>query len=1740
MLSRINQFRRREEVAPWITLATILGIIALILSMLTFTPSQAMAQDENDLGTVETADTSVEEFDVEQPEAPAAGTGNTGGEDNSTQDLVNGLNSLTDALTEGEGASRTGEGTPAAPKTVEANTGYNSDIEVEIEEIEAADEAKKVKVGEKVTISGTWDASTSDASEGASFWVTLPQALQLDESSLEPGFEALDGDVNGFSYDTTDQPTGEWEVEAELAEEINTKTVNFRTSGDGDADVAVDVPEALTPAKSAGKNAKISTFATDDSPIEVTVDRITHNPTQAPETQLHVGESARVEGTWKATQPLNGGETFTVGFPDELKIPAGFTFDVTSDGTGEIEEGLKIGECVVNDDNTFTCTLNDEVQNKEDVSGTWWIAAEATTYTTKESLQFDIPGGEVVVDLPGENGGISDGAGPMDTEKKGKVLEDRTSIKWTVDIAGPLLVHEDADEDGVVVLDDELSKHLNFCRPGQAKLFGGRPNNQNEIGALTYDDNGNLTVALNDGEEFRSDFLYTLEYVTCLADADLLITKSGIANGDFANTIVIGGKDYTGIIGDYTDWEPIVLRKEGFLRGGEDRFQKATWNIFEHGSALEDAENITLKDAFGASQEVCEDGLNITVWEQTQRPVWNEDENRFEQGWTNITSNFTGVSDFAKAGDKGFETTIGWTTFEFDPTKNYRFQYTNCLTTKGIPGPETEFGNNAVFNGAKLEATTKPPGFTQNKSGRLNTEPKEVGGQTQPAGTTIDWTVRVDGHLIEKLETLDITDEFSDTQAVCEAGNADLKDRLNFKLEARDFVNNGGKETVDLTGKTDVALDGDTLTFSMDAAEFGEEHFSRDYSYYITYTMCVSSGGLDDKGTKYGNAVDVNGVVLSREVTQNWDGGADGNGVSRGSFSLLKARAGGSADFGEDAEFTVLVEEFAPVRDGDGKLVRADLTDASVTPVQRYEIKVKADGTPVSGHYARGNNWQIRLTEVGFPEDSGFIFEPGRFVDSKKDGVTVSEDGSEAIIAIKPRENIEVELRNRATLGSATISKEVVGKAADAVGNQSFEVLARITNPDGTKTQQTLVLENGEEATIPNLKVGTIVKFSEARPADNDQVTWGDAEFVPGDEITITQDTPNVKVQLKNKANDTYGTFKIKNKLEGPEQYNSNVPDTFLVRATWTDANGQSQSKDLQVPKNGEIDFGEDLKNGTIVTLEEILPENGNGLAWGVPAWSGDVTVGENNVGEVTVGKDVKNVELKNYVDKNDGTMRVIKAVEGEAGEAVPEELEFTVKATWKSGTEYKSETLTINQNEATTLSEKLPVGTEITFTELELPEVEGVEWGNITWATDPTGESWLKANPDGSYTGIISDDRTEGRLVTVSNEALWAPGAISYEKFIITDESGAGIPAAEANLPEGAEFEVSIENIELPAGKELPADAGIAVGDIITLNAANGFKWESDKVLPKGTTVTFSELTPKPLPGIDWSTQIDYIVNGESADAPAADIEANEVTEVEIHNRVIPTTTVDVDKIVTGPKGNAVTKDENALFQVTASWTDVDGNDRHCILNVVPGQQAEVHPEPANCDASIIDGKPSFPLNTEITFEETGATTDVANVKWAEVIWTVVGGSANSSELEGSETGVVVELTGEANDPVKLSLENKTSANGLIIIPIPIFPGGHTPTPPTPDTPTPGEPSKPGEPSEPTDPSDPSSPSEPGDSPKSPGSGPSQPSDGPSGSKGGGLANTGASVLGVAGAGLLLLIGGAWLALRGRGNKEA
>ncbi|MGZ7305239.1 DUF5979 domain-containing protein, partial [Streptococcus pyogenes] len=89
---------------------------------------------------------------------------------------------------------------------------------------------------------------------------------------------------------------------------------------------------------------------------------------------------------------------------------------------------------------------------------------------------------------------------------------------------------------------------------------------------------------------------------------------------------------------------------------------------------------------------------------------------------------------------------------------------------------------------------------------------------------------------------------------------------------------------------------------------------------------------------------------------------------------------------------------------------------------------------------------------------------------------------------------------------------------------------------------------------------------------------------------------------------------------------------------------------------------------GTEVTLEEIVPANGNGLAWATPAFSGEGVKTVDGRTVVTVGKEVKAVTVTNTVDKNDGTLRLTKTVSGEAADKVGEDAEVTVKASWKDG----------------------------------------------------------------------------------------------------------------------------------------------------------------------------------------------------------------------------------------------------------------------------------------------------------------------------------------------------------------------------------------------------------------------------------------------------------------------------------------
>ena len=1426
--------------------------------------------------------------------------------------------------------------------------------------------------------------------------------------------------------------------------------------------------------------------------------------------QITVGDSVTVKGTWDASNAApQPGDQFTVQFPNELKLDANPTIAL------EGADGTVWGTCgLVAATNLMTCVLSDAVADRADeVKGDFFVYTKAVEYTTSETVDFTINDKVTPVDLPG-SGGITDGRVIGESTKSGKLQDNKQSVRWTIDIPGSDLAALDAGGTGSVTLSDALSANMKLCEGSRldAKLLSGRPGDLKPVAGgvtITQAAAGDpVSIAISNGAPFEKGKLYRVEYTSCTTSGVVDLPTEGDESVVYENSVTIGGNTVSSE-GVGQTWRPKTgPEKSGNLLQGE-RYKQAEWTITVPGSFIDTSpsKSVIIADTLGGAHAVCESGLQLKVWRADRLPGLDG----VGPKRTDVTGEFDIVNS-ATAGATDFSVTITpKDAAAIDPKQYYYVTYRTCLTGDKVPDSTDTFTNTATVNSTPVSTSTKGPGFTGKKTGKINTEPKDVAGEKQPAGTTLDWNVEIPGHHLENLtDRAVVTDTFSDTMTVCEV-TGDLKKNLNLKVTAKDFLgNNGVNAERDLTAGTTVTRTpgGIDVTLPKDAGDY-----NRETRYFIDYTLCTSSGGLDQRGTVYGNSVFYNGKTQSTQsVKQEWGGGGTGQGVSRGSFSLLKEIAPFSEKFPEDTEFTVKVEEFAPGQD--------PATDA---PVSSYEIKVKADGTPVSGINPRGTGWQIRLSEINLPTVDGVYFERGTFRPSE--GVTLNGDRTEALVTITPKSNVGVTLLNKASLGSARITKSVIGDGA-RTGLEAFVVNAEIAFGDddaGNELRQ-FTLKDGQHYDLGKLPIGAKVTFTEVQPTNTDLVTWSLPVISPKT-LTIGTDASANTVSVTNEAKVTQGTFEVSKKLTGPKASDKAVPASFDVIATWLDTDDNPQSKTLSLPSDGTpVPFGENLPGGTEVTLTELVPANGDGLAYGVPAYSGNVRISPDNAAVVTIGKDLRKIEVSNFVDVNDGTLRIAKQVGGEAAEAVGDDVEFTVEARWRDGVEYRTQVLSVKQGQTTPLGVDLPVGTEVTFTETGRPDVDGVEWGTISWGTSPEGESWLHSNLDGTATGIVSDDPTDGRLITLSNEALWKFGSVEFTKFIL-DADGNPVRAPEADLPDSATFEVRIDGIDpaLPAGTDFPA-----VGQTITLDAANDWSWTSDEVVPRNTVITFSEVDPKPLAGIDWARPY-YYVSADAGDADYRDTVkavAGEKAVVEIHNRPIPTTEVDIDKIVTGPKGSQVAKDGSTIFQVTATWTDIDNEARSCVLDVKPG--ASVTPT-AQCDAAVIDGRVQFPLNTDITFTETGAHTDVTNVKWGEVIWGVKEGKADVSKIDGEPTATSVELTGEANKSVVLGLENKTSSNGLIIIPIPIplppweiptWPGSEVPGGPGTDVSTPGN-------------------NAPGNNGGGHNGAPGTPAPGnPAQAKpdqSSSLPVTGANVIWLAGLALALIGGGAWLTLRNR-----
>ncbi|WP_161972291.1 collagen-binding domain-containing protein [Corynebacterium neomassiliense] len=211
------------------------------------------------------------------------------------------------------------------------------------------------------------------------------------------------------------------------------------------------------------------------------------------------------------------------------------------------------------------------------------------------------------------------------------------------------------------------------------------------------------------------------------------------------------------------------------------------------------------------------------------------------------------------------------------------------------------------------------------------------------------------------------------------------------------------------------------------------------------------------------------------------------------------------------------------------------------------------------------------------------------------------------------------------------------------------------------------------------------------------------------------------------------------------------------------------------------------------------------------------------------------------------------------------------------------------------------------------------------------------------------------------------------------------------------------------------------------------------------------------------------------------------------------PVTGIEIQKKISGDKANEVKSEEDAAYDILLSWKDSEGIEQFRKVTVTPDTPVDVS---------------DLPHGVEITLTEANASSSINGVAWSDIVWS---GDGVVDEKGASRQGTVTLVE---NQVAKVTVENVTDDNDAAII-IPIIPT---------------IPVAPVIPVNPVNPDAPDSPivNYPEVDHETIDSDSARPSAGPE-SHGGGLANTGASVMGLGALAVILVGGGAWLVMRSR-----
>lgn len=1299
--------------------------------------------------------------------------------------------------------------------------------------------------------------------------------------------------------------------------------------------------------------------------------------------QIKVGETLRIEGTWDATNIIpKKGDSFTIGLPKELQAVGLNDFPLL--GKNELGKTEEWGFCTVNDEQSaLTCVLSDLVEARPfDVSGTFGFDVKAVLATEEVELEFDLNGKAGPVELPGGGGIETDLTAPEPWDKQGWMSEDGLSVQWQISLPGDRL----ADAQTLTV-DEVLSSNHALCEPIDIRLTQYRTNGEtfDRTASIEHQpgaDGQHFSYLLTEPTEGWDEYsTYTISYSTCPTSGELDPAGTEYLN---SASIEIWGESKDGV-GVTQDWDFTgEVEKYGYVLQGADRNGKLGWVIKADGDVLAGQNPFTLTDTLKGDHALCTDTVSgLQIMEQygpssNSKSVYVTDQ-------LEIT-NTGGTGE----GDTDFTVSIAvkpGSDFEFKPHPYvYTVSYQTCATADGLPEPGTTYSNEASIGGKVVTSNEVPtPGFDDRKSGNINRNKVTIDGVEYPAQSTLNWNITVPGHkLDEVVSELVVTDTLDDSQLVCLGESDDLAKRLNLSVLAKDQVKDGGLKTVDLTDSVSVALEGNTITMTVPQPTLPLPNgsdvtgFNKEYQYVFTYTSCTASGGMDQVGTTYGNKALVAGTEYATSVTQENKGSGTGQGVARGSVSVKKSLAPttGAAFVPKDATFTVLGKEIAPSGD----------------IANEFTLTLPIDGTEVSGPNPRGKGWAIELSEIQLPSYPGVVFGTPKF--TATEGVTVSDDGQTARAALSPATNIGVELENRAMLGQVTVVKAVDGGAAHLVDpDYAYQVTAKIdTSALGAdfpaQPDRTFDLVAGQPVTLDDLPIGAVVTFVEAVPADSDELTWAADPTI--DPLSVTVDASHVTtpaaVTITNHVERTVSTFSLSKSVTGEQAANPAVPTEVTVNATWTE-DGVDHEKTLTLPTDGtEVAFGEQLLIGTKVTLTEVVPADGQSIAWGAPVWAGTGVEIDGDSAVVTITRDTAaHVSLENHAATSTAGISILKGLAGEAVGEVDPSTEFPVTATWidAKGIEQTVD-LMINAVTPIDLGVDLPAGTVVTITEGTQPAFDTVIWGDIV--ISGTG---VTDNGGGSATVIVSDQQGDATLVTVVNEATWAPGTLSVNKTVT------GIAPGHADIPETVTVIATWFDDQLQEWSQeltLPTD-----GTVVDLGLD----------LPHGTVVTLSEVAPEGTPRLSWDAPVwsgDVTVTDEG-DAVVTVQAAGNAQVALTNNATELLGSLDITKALDGNGAESLPK--GTTFPVTVTWTNLMGEEQTVTTEVIPGKTTTVEGIALGTKVHVTEGEAKLP----------------GTVRWESGTWSATGDHVTLTA--GANASATVEVTGDAGTTAELTLTN-------------------------------------------------------------------------------------------------------------------